>query len=84
MEVLIELAYDTCPDHTIHTEADLTLDKAATGPNERVDRLLMWLARDGGSDEGLARILASTVALYQFGAGNIAQCLDTAIIWERG
>ena len=39
-----------------------------------------WMDRPAELDS----IFRSTVALYQAGAGTFAECLRTAIVWERG
>lgn len=35
-------------------------------------------------DDELPRIMTGAVALYAEGKGTFMQCLETAIIWERG
>jgi hypothetical protein len=49
---------------------------------------LEWLAGGEGIDaytaEEVARVITSAALLLAAGAGTVDQCLDTAIVWERG
>lgn len=61
---------------------DLVLDSSSRGAVRTLSESLRILA-----DEGVAQpddVLAATVLLFRAGAGTLAQCLDTAIVWECG
>jgi hypothetical protein len=68
------------------TEAELVIDPAAKDSDLQTE--LEWLTEDDSPwmdrPAELDSIFRSTVALYQAGAGTFAECLHTAIIWERG
>jgi hypothetical protein len=63
------------------TIGDLVVDPAAKASITSTE--LDWLYRNA-SDEELPRILKATALLFEANAGTIAECLHTAIIWERG
>lgn len=65
-----------------HNRADLRLDPGAIGADELADDVAAFLATMN-TDE-LARVIPSAAALLAAGAGNGWECLETAIIWERG
>lgn len=44
---------------------------------------LHWLIANATQDE-VGRIVVGAAILFDAGAGTISQCLDTAIVWERG
>jgi hypothetical protein len=62
------------------TEADLVLDPG-TGERGIPDLLDFDLAL---KEDELRRVIICAALLLEVGAGNVAQCLDTALVWERG
>jgi hypothetical protein len=63
------------------TIGELVLDDAARDSGLGTE--LQWLFEQATVEE-LPRILLSAVLLFEAGAGTIAECLHTGIIWERG
>ena len=63
----------------------IELDPAAVGStmDDEMYRLNAMWDRDGDGDEW-ERIFRSTTILFQANAGTFAECLHTAVIWERG
>jgi hypothetical protein len=65
---------------------DLVIDPAAH--DAMLQDELEWLTKDDSPwmdrPAELDSIFRSTCALYGAGAGTFAECLRTAIIWERG
>jgi hypothetical protein len=57
-------------------DVDLATDKALLGENLAV--LSQWRVGE------VERVITSAAALYAMRAGTISQCLDTAMVWERG
>lgn len=72
--VHVVLPYDVTTD-------DLFVEPRSMGHKDSSD--LEWLYTHA-TEEELPRILTGAVALWQAGAGSIGECLDTAIVWERG
>lgn len=60
---------------------DMKLDPGAKGAS--LDEGLLWLAEEGQPEE-VPRIFAAAVLLFEMEAGTFGECLQTAIIWERG
>jgi hypothetical protein len=63
--------------------SQLELDPTSVTGFRPVDEVLEIL-REEFSQEELKRVLTSAVLLMEANAGTLAQCLDTAIVWERG
>lgn len=61
----------------------LELDPATTRVKVSAVRGLEWLLTHANEEE-VPRILTSAVLLFHADAGSMGQCIDTAIIWERG
>lgn len=59
----------------------LILDDAAR--NAKLGLELHWLW-EHAEEHGVPRIITSTAILFAAEVGTIAECLRTAIIWERG
>ena len=57
---------------TLHRE--ITIDESMS----RIVDFIVW------DEDELPRIMRAAVILHAAGAGTFGQCLDTAIIWERG
>jgi hypothetical protein len=68
------------------TTEELVIDPAAKDAD--LQKELEWLTLNDspwmGRPAELDSIFRSTCALYQADAGTFAECLRTAIIWERG
>lgn len=69
------------PDEVVQT----TLDPATTARPARPDfrTWLEWLAVNADEEE-CGRIIVGTAILWDAKAGRLGECLDTAVIWERG
>lgn len=52
-------------------------------PDGSYRRDLLWL-HNNMSEEEAPRIFTSATVLFHAGAGSFAECLHTAIVWERG
>jgi hypothetical protein len=63
------------------TRDEIKLDPASR--NSIISNELEWLTNNA-TEEELPRILLSAVILHEVGGFHIADCLHTAIIWERG
>jgi len=59
----------------------LVLDPAAKKADLGTE--VLWLF-EAATEGELPRILTSAVCLFHAEAGTIAECLRTAVIWERG
>lgn len=60
---------------------DVKLDPAAK--NSILSNELEWLTNNA-TEEELPRILLSASILHEISGEHVADCLHTAIIWERG
>jgi hypothetical protein len=67
-------------------EDELVLDPAVLNhkDTDSIQAVLEWLFATGMRDEELERIMRGTICLFAAKAGTFRQCLDTAVIWERG
>lgn len=63
-------------------DKDVVLDDGGA-THSTLQQNLQWLA-DEAMEEELPTILAGWHALWLAKAGTIGECLDTAIVWERG
>ena len=61
----------------------LELDPSTSNIKVSAVRSLDWLLRNAQEEE-IPRILTAAVLLWHAEAGSMGQCLDTAIVWERG
>ena len=77
------LALAAVPTVAVPFEGDqpLVIDPAAEGA--RYHNEMHWLGTHLAEDEA-PRVFAAAVGLYQSDAGTFAECLRTAVIWERG
>ena len=69
--------------------SDLGLDGSSRHQNASSVTLLRWLIANGVTDEELERIFRATTVLWAACRGQdpsieFRNCLDTAIVWERG
>lgn len=63
---------------------ELVLDPATVERGfSSIIRSARFMSDEAGIEE-IERVLTAAVCLFHAGAGTIAECLDTAIIWERG
>jgi hypothetical protein len=74
MEVPLPYGFKSQEELISHTEPT---------DSDGLDRELHWLS-DWGEEEELPRILTATVLLWHAGHRPLAECLHTAIVWERG
>lgn len=73
-QAYLPIPYDLSPD-------DLRItDKVA----DDLQRELEWLAAEDLPADQAERIMRAAVLLKNVKAGTFAQCLEQAIIWERG
>jgi len=79
MMVEVELFYNL-------TEADLVLDPASINKewSDVIDGLQFMLFTNRGDLTEFGRVIQSAAILYEKAAGTAAECMHTAIIWERG
>lgn len=54
------------------------------GVDDNLQQELTWLANEVLSDDQAERIMRAAVLLKNVNAGTFAECLEQAIIWERG
>lgn len=73
-DVIFHLPYDM-------TLADLRLEEGSE--NSDLQEELEWLSTNATPEE-LPRILQTALILHNVASYPIADCLNTAIIWERG
>lgn len=71
-------------------DLELRLDSSSRGVSmlQVLDDLVRLTAATEGhvhlTEDEAARIIRSAAALIEVNAGTVAECLDTALVWERG
>jgi len=66
------------------TDTEVVVDKSSAHSEMTAVQLMRWFMDSSVMEADLERVFRSTVLLRAVTNAPFAECLDTALIWERG
>lgn len=82
--VQVRLPWDEMSLEDIPPELILKLDPGAEGASLLEIDATLWMNENAFDQDELRRVIIGAALLLEYKAGTVAECLKTAMIWERG
>lgn len=82
--VQVRIPYTEMSLEDVPPELVLKLDPGVEGITLARVASDLWMNENGFSEDELKRTIIGAALLLEYKAGTVAECLYTAMIWERG